>query len=254
MRVIITIFLLFMNIIVAQNNNERELLKKYSSYKLIRNPKSKFSNWTYKFELNNGKIKSQENYERDILAYKSIFSYDSINSIEYEIKLYDRNNSYKIDTVSIEQKVFNEKRELIKLLFKGKEVKKYSNHNSNGLPQLEESLVNFDFNKIEYTYDSKNNITEKKIYTNYFDEISLKENDSIQIETINFKYNKYNNVIQLKRSFKFPVKFPIIYGGGRSHYESEAFQYEYNKIGLWTKKYWIINGRKLLIEKRKFYK
>ena len=248
------IFLLFINIIIAQNNNEQELLKKYSSYKLIKYPKSKYGNWTYKFELDNGKIITQENYQEKTLAYKSKFIYDTINNIKYEIKLYDRNDGYKIDTIDVEQKIYNNKKELIQILFRGRIVKKYSNHNSDGFPQFEEFVSTNILDNIEYKYDSKNNIIEEKTYTNFFDEISLKENDSIQIETINYKYNEHNNITELKRNFKFPVKFPIIYGGGRSHYENEKFRYIYNKEGLWIEKYWIVNGKEFFIEKRIFYK
>jgi hypothetical protein len=246
-------FLLFTNIIIAQNISEQELLKKYSSYELIINPKSKYGSWTYKFQLDKGKIICQENFEKKTLAYKSKFSYDTINNIKYEIKLYDRNDGYKIDTVDVEQKIYNNKKELIQLLFKGEPLIRYSNHNSNGFPQFEEYENHLFSDKREFKYDSKNNIIEEKIYSKYFDEINNKETDSIQIETITYEYNSKNNIASLNRHFKFPVKFPIIYGGGRSHYENEKFRYEYNNHGLWTKKYWIINEKEIVVEKRIFY-
>lgn len=235
------LFFFYTTIIIAQNNVEQELLKKYSSYELIKNQKSKYGSWTYKFELDNGKIITQENYERNTLVYKSKISYDSINNIKYEIKLYDRNDGYKIDTVTIEQKIYNNKKELIQLLHKDESFIRYSNHDLNGFPQLEEYENHLIYDKREFKYDSKNNIIEEKIYSKYFDEINNKETDSTQIETITYEYNLNNDIISLNRQFKFPVKFPIIYGGGRSHYENEKFRYVYNNDDLWTKKYWIIN-------------
>ncbi|GAB3719163.1 hypothetical protein [Flavobacterium koreense] len=254
MKIIFHIVLfIFINFTIAQNNNEQELLKKYSSYELIKNPKSKYGCWTYKFKLDNGKIITQENFERKTLAYKSKFTYDTINNIKYEIKLYDRNDGHKIDTVTIEQKIYNNKKELIQLLHKGESFIRYSNHDLNGFPQLEEYENHLIYDKREFKYDSKNNIIVEKIYSKYFDEINNKESDSTQIETITYEYNINNDIISLNRHFKYPVKFPIIYGGGWSHYENEKFRYEYNNSGLWTKKYWIINEREILIEKRKFY-
>ena len=91
-------------------------------------------------------------------------------------------------------------------------------------------------------------------HSKYFDEFNNKETDSTQVETITYEYNSQNNITSLNRHFKFPVRFPIIFVGGRSHYENEKFRYEYNKDGLWTKKYWIINEKEILIEKRKFYR
>lgn len=254
MKIIFRIILLFMaSISIAQNNNESELLKKYCRYKLISNPKSRFKNcWTYKFELDNGKVISQENYQQKTLAYISKFSYDTINNIKYEIKLYDRDNGYKIDTVDVEQKIYNNKKELIQLLFRGKPFISFSNHNLSGFPQSQEYVNHFFTDKREFKYDSKNNIIEEKIYSKYFDEFNNKETDSTQIETITYEYNSYNNITSLNRHFKFPVRFPIIYGGGRSHYENEKFRYVYNDDGLWTKKYWIVNEKEIFIEKRVF--
>ena len=167
--------------------------------------------------------------------------------------LYDRNNGYKIDTISREQKIYNENKELIKLILNGKPFINYSKFTANKLPQIEEWIFE-PKNRKEYKYDSNDDLIEQKEFQNYNNSSTNKETDSIQVETITYKYDNHHNVIELKRSFKFPVEFPIIIGGGKSHYEHERFRYAYNKYGLWTKKYWIIKDKEILIEKRRFYK
>jgi hypothetical protein len=42
--------------------------------------------------------------------------------------------------------------------------------------------------------------------------------------------------------------------GGRNKYENEKYRYVYNKDNLWTEKYWIVEKKEYLIEKRKFRK
>jgi hypothetical protein len=212
---ILLLFILFSHLLFSQEENEIEKLKKYNRFEHITNPKSKHY-WTYKYELKNGLYSKQENYNSKKLTFRQKFIYDSINKLKYSVVMYNINDGIISDTL-IET-----------------ESKKYV------------------YPLIEKKYDSYNNIIEEKIY---------KKTDSLnngkevfEIETILYKYDKLNNIIELNRSFNIPMEFPIVYGGGRAHYQNEKFRYIYNKDGLWIKKYWTVNEKEFLIEKRKFYK
>lgn len=200
----------------SQEKNEVEKLRKYNRYEHIINPKSKY-HWTHKYELNNGLHSKEEIYNSKELTFRQKFIYDSINKLKYSVEMYNRDDGTISDTL------------------------------------VETEPKNYDDFSIEKKYDSFNNVIEMKI-TNKFSDPLNNEKIVIQIETISYKYDKLNNVIELNRNFNIPMEFPIVYGGGRSHYQNEKFRYIYNKHGLWVKKYWTINGKENLIEKRKFYK
>lgn len=212
------IFILYSLFSFAQEKKEIENLKKYDNYEHITNPKSKH-HWTYKYELKNGRYSKFETYDSKELAFKQKFIYDSINKLKYSISLYNRNDGHISDTL------------------------------------IETESEIYDTFSVEKKHDSFNNIIEEKFIMKYQEVDSLNnEKEVIQIETISYKYDKLNNIIELNRSFNIPIEFPIVCGGGRSHYQNEKFRYIYNKNGLWTKKYWIINGKEFFIEKRKFHK
>lgn len=212
---ILLLFILFSHLLFSQEENEIEKLKKYNSYEHIISPKSKFK-WTHKYELNKGLHSKEEIYNSKELTFRQKFIYDSINKLKYSVVMYNINDGIISDTL-IET-----------------ESKKYV------------------YPLIEKKYDSYNNIIEEKIY---------KKTDSLnngkevfEIESILYKYDKLNNIIELNRSFNIPMEFPIVYGDGRAHYQNEKIRYIYNKDGLWIKKYWTVNEKEFLIEKRKFYK
>ena len=202
----------------AQEKNEYEKLKKYNRYEHIKYPKLKHY-WTYKYELKNGLHSKQEVYNSKELTFRQKFIYDSTNKLKYSVEMYNINDGIISDTlIETESEIYN----------------------------------NF---SVEKKYDSFNNIIEEKFIMKYQKTDSLNnENEVIQIETIFYKYDKLNNIIELNRRFNIPMEFPIIYGGGRSHYQNEKFRYIYNKDGLWTKKYWIIDSKEFFIEKRIFHK
>lgn len=230
------ISLLICSLSFSQKNKEFEKLKKYQRYKVVINPKTKY-NWTYKYKLKNGYITEQENYEVKELAFKCIIIYDTLNNSEYSIELFNRNEGYKNDSI-VKKEI-----DSIKKNFPKKEtIKKGSEYDLNGNLIMEDDSI---FGKYEYKYDSLNNLIEEKEY---------EYPEKIKTQTITYKYDKFNNVIELNREFNYPVEFPIPVGGGGGHYKKENFRYVYNKDGLWIKKYWIVEGKEYLIEKRKFYK
>jgi hypothetical protein len=232
--------LLICSLSFAQKNKEFEKLKKYKRYEVIINPTTKYS-WTYKYELKNGYITEQEYYGGKKLTFKCIVIYDTINNSQYTIELFDRNEGYKND--SIVKKEIDSIKNRIKNNYPKKEIiKKSGEYDLNGNLIKEEDSI---WGKSEYKYDSLNNIIEYK-RSDY--------PEKGQIKTISYKYDEFNNVIEINREFNYPVEFPIPVGGGRGHYKKENFRYVYNKDGLWIKKYWIVEGKELLIEKRKFYK
>jgi hypothetical protein len=244
MKAIVSLLFFLINLICfSQENNEIEKLKKYKTYEVINYPNPK-NNWSYKYQLENGRIIEQENYESKTLAYKCKYLYDTINHKEYIIELYNRNDGYKNDSIIKKETIH-----IKKIINDGKILNK---DEFSLIEKYGDSIWKFQF---EYKYDSQYNIIEKKITDVFIEEDSLKNKiKNIEIETISYKFDKFNNVIELHRSFNNPVEFPIPYGGGRLHYEKENFRYVYNKNALWVKKFWIVNGKETLIEKRKFYK
>lgn len=236
----ITLLLLIFTISYSQKNKEFEKLKKYNGYKVVINPKSKY-NWTYKYKLKNGYITQQDNYAKKQLVYKCTHLYDTLNNIQHTIELFSKEKGYKNDSIFMKEidLVTNE----INEIYTNREIiKKEGDYNAEG------NLITYDdsiFVKYEYKYDSLNNIIEEKIY---------EYPEKTKTETITYKYDKFNNVIEVNREFNYPVEFPVIYVGGRAHYKKEYYRYIYNKDGLWIKKYWIVEGKETLIERRKFFK
>lgn len=234
------ILLLICSFSFSQKSKEFEKLKKYKRYEVIINPTTKY-NWTYKYELKNGYVTGEEYYEVKELTFKCIIMYDTLNNYQYTIELFDRNEGYKND--SIVKKEIDSIKNRIKNNYPKREIiKKSGEYDLNGNLIKEEDSI---WGKYEYKYDSLNNIIEIK--TSDYPEKG-------QIQIITYKYDKFNNIIELNREFNYPVEFPIPVGGGRGHYKKENFRYVYNKDGLWIKKYWIVEGKEYLIEKRKFYK
>jgi len=125
---------------------------------------------------------------------------------------------------------------------------RYSNFNSLGLPQvIEKSCDKFDSIsgfKEELKYNLIGKIIERKIYS--------KINREISIETLKYDYDTVGNVIEISRSNKPKVPYPIFVAGGLPIYENEKFKYVYNKHGIWIRKYTIVDGKVIVTEKRKF--
>ncbi|POS00578.1 hypothetical protein Q361_1552 [Flavobacterium croceum DSM 17960] len=225
---------------------KNENLKKYSSVEIISfyNNKKK-TGWSKKISLKDGKINSIRNYNKSTLTYQAEYFYDEKNDLDFEIVKYDINKGKINDTINYSYK-YNDKNQLIEQEVLIKEF--FSNFNSQNLPQtIESGKSAFDslcgFRK-ELIYDIKGNIIQEKEYS--------KIDNQIKTKTITYKYDEYNNVIELNRVSSPNEKYPIIMIGGPAQFENEKFRYVYNKDNLWVEKYRIVENNEYLILKRKF--
>lgn len=121
---------------------------------------------------------------------------------------------------------------------------RFSNYNELNLPQVIERIGS-KFDSVsgyreELKYNVLGKIIEQKVFSKSF------------IETIRYKYDKRNNVIEINRSNESNVPYPMYVDGGFPIYEKEEFQYKYDKRGYWIKKIHLANGKKILIEKRNY--
>ncbi|WP_445721709.1 hypothetical protein [Flavobacterium sp.] len=220
-------------------NNEN--FKKYKSLKIINYyDKNWKSGWTKKIRLNDGRIESISNYLRSRLTVKVIHKYDEKGNLMYEIK----------DQETLKYSyIYNDKNQIIEMNNFCKEV--YSNFNHQNLPQTIErsceggvdSLFGY---RYELKYDDKANVIEHKTFSKF--------EGVFRVETISYKYDTHNNIIELKRSNIPEEKYPRIMIGGRAHHEVEKFRYVFNENNLWTEKYWIVEEKEWLVAKRKFKK
>ncbi|HSD06684.1 hypothetical protein [Flavobacterium sp.] len=257
--------LLLINISFSQDKKEITKLKNYSFYLLKSYHTDK--NWSIKYKLLNGLVQEEENFRNDNLASIQKNIYDKKNNkIESYLIFKNMHNDNKMDTLSANFFKYDNKNRLIEL----KHVLRFS------ITKLTDDATTFeiysDFDKQSNAktisrydqnrkpvykenreFDNKGNLV-KEVKT----ELEKSQNNEsakiINTETCNYKYDKYNNVIELKRSFDPKKVFPIAKLDGLTIYETENYEYEYNEIGLWLKKYVIIEGKKRLIEERSFSK
>lgn len=243
------IIFLFSSTVFSQSFEKierNENLKKYNSLEIINffNNKKK-TGWSKKIILKDGQISAISNYNKSTLTYNSEYRYDQNNNLDFEIIKFEINKGKINDTVDYSY-TYNEKNQLIE---KVDIVKQYfSNFNDKNLPQTIESEKTaidsvFGYRK-ELKYDSKNNIIEEKKYS--------KIHNQIKIDITFYKYDNFNNVIELNRESEPKEEYPIIMYGERAHYQNEKFRYVYNKDNLWVEKYWIVENKEYLIQKRKF--
>jgi predicted nucleic-acid-binding protein len=236
-----------------------EKLKRYKTVKV--NFCESYGNWSYIYTLQNGKIVQQENLteKTTTLIQKNI--YDSNDNIIHEIKTYDINNGKKIDTAFSYKIEYDNLNRIITKRFCGKKreflIERFSDFNEFSQPKLIERLSG-DGKKLYFgpfkeilEYDTTGNlINETKFETKYPEE--NEPEGKISIEINRYKYDSNRNIIEIKREFNPKINFPINMVGGLPLYETEKFEYKYNKEGLWTKKYWTVENKKYLIEKRDF--
>jgi len=122
-----------------------------------------------------------------------------------------------------------------------------SNYNELNLPQTIENIGS-SFDSIfgyrrEIKYDPIGNVVEEKIFSKL---------EKIVIETIKFKYDRYNNIIEISRSNDAGILYPKNVDGGFPIYANEKYIFRYDKRGRWIKKTLIIKNKKMIVEKRKF--
>jgi hypothetical protein len=239
------ITLLIFNNSFAQKS-ESELLKNYKFY-VERN--IEMGKWSNRYYLENGLVTAEESYWKNELRSRTEFKYDQFNNVEREIKTFDINEG-KVNHVT-----------KIKLEYKNgllvcKEydyglTEKYSDFTEHGKPKLIERTDEHKIwpHKEAFKYDENGNIIKSIVFSTYTD---LKDKTVNEKATTYFKYDKWNNIIEIYREFEPKQEFPIIMVGGPAKNEFEYFRYKYKKNGLWTKKYKTVNGKEYLVAKRKY--
>ena len=245
MKIFLFIFLLFTINVFGQSLENSATLKRYKTVETILG-KNK-NGWKKFSKLSNGKIVQTENYLRNELRHRVIFIYDSINDVTTEVEKYDPNKGEVSDTLKYFY-TWNKVKQLVEKKDEFGCIEKYSNFNSKSLPELLER-INCPLDSLfgyreEYLYDEKGNMIIEKIFS--------KIENQFQIEINNYKYDQYNNVIEVNRSSEPKQDYPIPVTGGRFRYENEKYRYIYNKYGLWTKQFWIVENKEHLIARRKY--
>lgn len=248
MKFFLLYFLFFTSYAFSQSYKEIEQnanLKKYDSVEIIDYYGKKKTGWSKKISLKNGYINSVQNFNKSYLTYYTEYYYDKRNDLNFEIVKFDSNKGKTNDTINYSY-VYNDKNQLIEKRTLIKEF--FSNFNAQNLPQTIEtgktaldSLLGY---RNELIYDFKGNLIEEKVFS--------KIDNQIKIETTKYKYDGHNNVIELNRSSLPKNEYPIIMAGGLPQFENEKFRYVYNKSNLWIEKYWIVENKEHLIQKRKF--
>ena len=245
MKILPFIFLLITIDVFGQAIENSANLKRYKTVETILG-KSK-NGWRKLSKLSNGKIVQTENYLRNELRQRVIFIYDSINDVTTEVKKYDSNRGEVSDTLKYFY-TWNKLKQLVERKDEFGCIEKYSNFDSKNLPQLLDR-INCPLDSLfgyreEYLYDEKGDIIFEKIFS--------KVDNQFQIEFNKYKFDQYNNVIEVNRSAEPKQDYPIQVTGGRFRYENEKYLYIYNKYGLWTKQFWIVEKEKHLIARRKY--
>ncbi|WP_223033723.1 hypothetical protein [Hanstruepera marina] len=239
--------LLIFNTSFAQKS-ETELLKDYHFYV---EHNIEMGKWNTKYYLDNGLISVQESYWRNELRNRTEFEYDRFGNVEREINTYNINDGKRnnISNFILEYKDSL----LISKEFRFGVIEKYSNFNDLGKPQkiirIDSSKFTLRPNKELIEYDKNGNIIKTTEFSSYEDFDGKTINETA---TTYYKYNNENNVIEIHREFEPKQEFPIHMTGGPSKYEFEYFRYKYNRSGLWTKKYKSVEGKEILVAKRKY--
>ncbi|MDC1162494.1 hypothetical protein OAT18_03550 [Tenacibaculum sp.] len=220
-------------------NDKSEVLKNYSSYTEKKIEKDGLIKEVY---LNNGLIKTIKNYSRKQLRFLVNFEYNKQHKINKE-KVYFIFNKDTTNQI-INTLIYNNNL----LVFKenGREfTEKFSKFNKLGKPELIEREKTNNYKKTELPfifkeileYDERGNIITSIKHSQI--RHSLKK----EIETIEYKYNIWNDLIQVYRKFEQKKTFPICPEFSKvCKYKLEKYRYEYNNNGLWIKKYKIINN------------
>ncbi|WP_158977404.1 hypothetical protein [Cellulophaga sp. L1A9] len=241
-------FLVWTSLIFCQKN-EIDGLKKYRAY-TEKNLES--NHWVSKFTLTDGLISSRESYFKGEKRSRNEFEYDKYGNKIMEIRTFDINEGFIRDTVRIDltyvkDSLLTERKQLGML-------EKYSDFNAQGKPKiLERTDVIFDFHteKELYEYDKHGNISKITTYSE-----TKKDDKTIekQTEILSYLYDNRGNEIEIRRVYSPEREFPIYMLGGPSLHPIENYRYVYNKNGVWTKKFKIIDGKEKLIRKRKLEK
>ena len=253
---IFKIIISFIFIATTTYSQETKRFFPYKTLKII--PHKRYGKWHSVSNLEKGLIIEHKYYSKKTVTRIQKNVYDKHNNIIYEIRLYDIDNGYKVDTIFRYSNDYDDQNRLIKKRYHFGLIENYSDFNKNSKPRLitrpDNKSLFFRPLKEELEYDSIGNLV-KEIHTEI--EYPSSKNDTIKKYTITinqYKYDLFGNIIEIRRQNNPKIEYPIIMTGGLPLYELENFKYKYNKDGLWLKKYWIAGGRKILLQKRKFEK
>ena len=241
---VIIIFLIF-NTSFAQKNQTES----FENYDFYVEKNIEMGKWSKKFHLKNGLIITDESYWKNELRRKTILEYDKFCNVNREAEIYNINDG-KVNIVT-QIKLEYENGLLIGKKFDYGLTEKYSDFDKSGNPRLIERIDEHNIwshNEI-LNYDENGNLVKSIVFSTHKD----LNNETVKEKAItHFKYDKWNNVIEIYRKFEPKQEFPIIMTGGPAKYEFEYFRYKYKKNGLWTKKYKTVNGKEILVAKRKY--
>lgn len=218
----------------------------YKEYKCITEKDIRSDKWITKSYLKNGLIIKRKSYFGCELRGVWKFYYDNYNNLVKEVDTYDINDG-KVNRVKTYILTYTDSL-LTKWEQDGVEVvEEYHNHNKLGKPLLITSFSRYFHSSKTLEYDQNQNIIKKTDTTTYYDN---PEND-IEIRVTTYRYNKFNDVIEIHRKIKTGQKLPIIIGGYQE-LDHEYYKYEYNENEHWTKKYMFIDDEMRLIITRKY--
>lgn len=236
---------------------EKERLVPYEMFTLQKKDSYEGS-WTHKNHLKNGLIAENEQYFKGELRSRKKFVYDSLGKKIAEVFTYRIGEGKVNDTTRRFSNKYDKEGKLLRMEDSSGITENYSQFDSNGNPQLIErkskngdtlTLVPF---KEVLQYNKENRKIKEELHFHSYDSGSNKLKQEVLINQ--YIYDNYGNIVEIKRSFEPKQEFPIYSSGNRPLYAIEKYSYKYNKDGLWKKKYWTIDGKKELLQKRTFKK
>lgn len=209
--------------------------KKYTSV-IEKTPYGK-DYWKTECALKDGQIEGFKTFFKEELRGTFKLVYDEHANISQMI-VTDTNN--KTQTVNLDTKYNSEGLKIenpnVKYVYnQNKQVEKETSK------KFEESMGDEGWTT-SYQYDDNGNIarSEHTDITKTTKQTDVKE----------FTYDSCGNVLTINRTSTPERNYPIPMYGGRSLDQHETFEYEYNDDCLWTKKYLVKEGKKILLAER----
>ena len=258
MKSMLTLMLFFPFLSLSQNfEMEKEQLVPYEMFTLQKKDSYEGS-WTHRNYLQNGLIVQNEQYFKGELRSRRKFVYDSLDNKIAEVWTYRSGEGKVNDTTRRFSNTYDKEGKLLRMEDSSGIIEIYSQFDSNGNPRLvERKSINGDtltlapYREVLH-YNQDNKKIKEELHFNSYDSDS---NNLIQEVLINeYIYGQNGNVTEIKRSFQPERDFPIYSSGSRPLYAIEKYSYDYNKDGLWKKKFWTIKRKKELLQKRTFKK
>lgn len=197
----------------------------------------------YYFDNNGRTIKSSNYFKRQLLASYE-YRYNDKGFLIEKNQTFDINNKNRKDTTKFDYTLDANGRVITKAINFGKWTAKdmYSDFDTLNYAQT-----------VIHTFDNNKGVVEKRQFNSKGREVFNQQlkNDTISM-TEESKYNDYgdkvySNIPELLD--KETGKMVILIGGSR-HSIIEVYEYSYDKLNRWTKKYVVFDNKKVLLEKR----